>query len=88
MSLRCAACPGDRHLEAQDRQRAKKKSKKIKLPPGTAAGPALLRGLEISLRTNSLQWVKDFISFIQPLEGRDSKSQSRQRNGGLNILME
>lgn len=75
------------HLEAQDRQRAKKKHKPKKLPAGTQDGPTLLRGLEISLRTNSLQWVKDFISYIQPPDEK-GKDQGRQRNGGLNILME
>jgi hypothetical protein len=44
------------HIDAIDRQRRKKEKKK-KLPIGLEPADALLKGLEISLRTNSLAFV-------------------------------
>jgi len=68
------------HIEAIEKQ-TKKGAKTKKLPKGTDPAGGLLRGLEISLRTNSLQWVKDFIGY-QPVEGEPRK------HGGLDILID
>jgi hypothetical protein len=44
------------HVEAVERQ-LRKREKKKRLAPGVESAEALLRGLEISLRTNTLELV-------------------------------
>lgn len=56
------------------------KSKNKKLPNGLEPASEILRGLEISLRTNSLGWVKEFIGY-QPPDGEPLK------HGGLDIMI-
>ena len=68
------------HIEAIEKQ-TKKGAKTKKLPKGTDPAGGLLRGLEISLRTNSLQWVKDFIGY-QPV------GEEPRKHGGLDILID
>ena len=68
------------HLDAIEKQK-KKKAKTKKLPNGVEPAGGLLRGLEISLRTNSLAWVKEFIGYQFP--GRPIS-----RHGGLDILID
>eukprot|EP00039_Didymoeca_costata_P006962 m.94940 g.94940 ORF g.94940 m.94940 type:complete len:1079 (+) comp13470_c0_seq1:169-3405(+) len=67
------------HIEAIERQ-IKKKTKTKKVPTSVEPAGKILRGLEISLRTNSLGWVKEFVGY-QPTIGEPLK------HGGLDILM-
>lgn len=68
------------HNQAIEKQIVKK-AKSKKLPKGIEPARNLLRALEISLRTNSLQWVKDFIGY-QPVDGE------QREHGGLDILID
>ena len=67
------------NCDAIDKQ-IKKKAKTKKLPSTCEPAGKVLQGLEISLRTNTLGWVKDFLSY-QPEHGEPL------RRGGLDILM-
>ena len=63
-----------------DARTVQKKPKK--LPPNTPSVAELLTGLEISLRTNPISWVKDFLEFqfVDPLLPKLDR-------GGLDVLM-
>jgi hypothetical protein len=67
---------------AIDKQ-VKKKAKVKKLPANCDPAGKVLQGLEISLRTNTLGWVKEFIAYQPALEKGDKPLQ----RGGLDILM-
>lgn len=67
------------HIEAIEKM-IKKKAKSKKVPASVEPAGKILRGLEISLRTNSLSWVKEFVGY-QPTTGEPLK------HGGLDILM-
>ncbi|EDQ84913.1 uncharacterized protein MONBRDRAFT_34498 [Monosiga brevicollis MX1] len=72
------------HLDAAEK--ARRKNTKKKTPPGVEEPASILRGIEISLRTNPLSWVKDFINYQPTIDERNKDT--KQRAGGLDILME
>jgi hypothetical protein len=73
------------HLDAIEKQR-KKKAKKKTIPVGVEGISKLLQGLEISLRTNTLSWVKEFINYKVASEGR--RDSTSKYSSGLDILMD
>ena len=58
----------------------RKKAKVKKLPAGIEPIAKILRGLEISLRTNKLSWVKEFISYSTPIID-DPKAKKKKSKG-------
>ena len=68
------------HIAPFSGRLALQKSKSKKLPSGCEPAGPVLRGLEISLRTNTLSWVKEFVAY-QP------KNAEPLRHGGLDVLM-
>eukprot|EP00048_Salpingoeca_helianthica_P005724 m.90967 g.90967 ORF g.90967 m.90967 type:complete len:545 (+) comp13717_c0_seq3:162-1796(+) len=79
------------HLDAIDKQR-RKKAKVKKLPPGVEPVSTILRGLEISLRTNTLEWVQQFINYQVTEKDKKDKEKDDVAGpkylGGLDILMD